>query len=115
MDQMSSVSVHTIAQFNRIRQHAAYAPDDTIVEMIVEACTSSPRLQVLEVILGSPPVVADYRISSVAASLDGGDVTSGNELPGPPLAPPVVPGGSNQWTDHMYPVSYMPSMLYFAP
>ena len=111
MDQMSSVSVQTIAKFNRIRQHAAYAPHETIVEMVKEACTSSTRVQLLEVLLGTPPVVADYRISAANTLQDGNVVASANDLlPGPP----PVAAGPNQWADHMYPVSYIFTTLYSA-
>lgn len=95
MDQMSSVSVHTIAKFNRIRQHAAYAPHDTIVEMIVEACTSSARLQVLEVVLGIPPAVADQRISANLVSPSADIAELETVLPG---SPDINPGG-NRWTN----------------
>eukprot|EP01043_Picozoa_sp_COSAG02_P058834 COSAG02_NODE_7390_length_3036_cov_152.870276_2_plen_150_part_00 len=99
MDQMSAVSVHTIAKFNRIRQHAAYASHDAIVEMIVEACTSSAGLQVFEVMLGNPPVIADRRISANLVSPSG--VVAGVEtvLPGPPATNP----DGNRWTD-LFPV-----------
>lgn len=102
MDQMSSVSVHTIAKFNRIRQHAAYAPHDAIVEMIVEACTSNPPLQVLEVVLGNPPVVADRRISSELVSPNGGIAAVETTLPEPPA---TAISSANRWTTHMFPVS----------
>lgn len=95
MDQMSSVSVHTIAKFNRIRQHAAYASDDAIVEMIVEACASSARLQVLEVMLGNPPVIADRRISANVVSPSGNFAGVETVLPG---SPATTPDG-NRWTN----------------
>ena len=71
--------------------------------MIKEACTSSTRVQVLEVVLGTPPVVADYRISAANTLQDGPVAASANDLlPGPP----PVAAGPNQWAGHMYPVSY---------
>ena len=106
MDQMSSVSVHTIAQFNRIRQHAAHAPHDTIVAMIVEACTSSARLQVRQVrvpgcpALGNPPEIVDLRISADLVSPSENIPAAEVVLPGPPATNPV----GNQWMN-MFSVS----------
>lgn len=110
MDQMSSVSVHTIAKFNRIRQHAAYAPHDAIVEMIVEACTDSPPLRVLEVVLGDPPVIADRRISSELVSPSGAFAAAETTLPGPPAAI----SGANRWTANLFPVSNFHSALFLC-
>lgn len=95
MDQMSSVSAHTIAQFNRIRQHAAYAPHDVIVEMVVEACTCSAQLQVLEVVLGDPPVIVDRRIAAILVSSSG--ISAGVETM--MAEPPATNPNGNWWTN----------------
>lgn len=99
MDQMASVSVHTIAGFNRIRQHAANAPFDVIVEMVVEACVNSSMLQVLDVMLGRPPVLADRRIRRV---LPGAPLEA--EEPAPAAANDGRDPTRNQWGEHLSPV-----------